>query len=78
MSEFLHNLSIQALSRSNDAIRQEVTAINRLSKKITRLLYNKLNDYAREQINLPGSSEQPAAIEVGDKQTNDKKIENAL
>lgn len=77
MSEFLHNLSIQALSRSNDAIRQ-VTAINRLSRKITRLLYNKLNDYAREQINLPGSSEQPAAIEVGDKQTNDKKIENAL
>ena len=78
MSEFLHNLSIQALSRSNNAIQQEVMAINRLSRKITRLLYNKLNDYAREQINLPGLFEQPAAIEVGAKQTNDKKIENVL
>ena len=50
MREFFHNLSMQALSKSDDLILLKFDAINRLNKRMNSLLVNKTLVYENAEI----------------------------
>ena len=77
MNQFLHNLSMQVLSRSCNLIQLEFAGINHLNQEINRLIHSKLSYFTEKQFNLPACYE-PAVADIGDEQTSNKKIEDAI
>ena len=52
--------------------------MNRLMRETNSLLNRKLTNFIKESSNLPALNEQPTAVLVGDEQTSNKKIEDAI
>ena len=62
---------------SYDLIQLELAGINHLNQEINRLMYNKLSYFTKRQFNLLEHYE-PAVVDIGDEQTNNKKIKDAI
>ena len=68
MTKFYHNLSIQALSKSGDSVRQEFIAIVDLVKNIAQLL----NDRNEAAIVITKESDRFFASFLDEKKTSNK------
>ena len=77
MSEFFHNLSMQALSKSDDTIVIKFDAINRLNKSLNDLLMAESLAFSIERISSMTTEFFDWPISVAGEQT-DKKIEENI
>ena len=78
LSEFLHNLSMQALSKSDDAIVIKFDAINRLNKSLNDLLSAESLAFDTARILRMTTEFFDRPIFVTGEQTDNKRIENSI
>ena len=77
MSEFFHNLSMQALSKSDDAILIKFNAINKLNKSLNDLLTGEALAFEIERVSRKMTFyNQP--VFVSEEQTDNDKIEKDI
>ena len=78
MSEFFHNLSMQALSKSDDTIIIKFYAINRLNKSLNDLLMAESLAFNTKKISRMTTEFFDQPIFVAGEQTDNKKIEENI
>ena len=66
------------MSRCYGLILSQFAALNHLNQEINKLIHNKLSYVTKKQFDLPGCYEKAAVVDVGDEQTSNKKIEDAI
>ena len=77
MKAFYHNLSMQALSKSNAKIFINLDAINWLNKNLNNLMIGKIHAFEKQKISSI-VEDFDWAIFVVNEQTYNKKIENSI
>ena len=78
MSEFFHNLSMKALSKSDDTIVIKFDAINKLNKSLNNLLMAESLAFNTEKISRITTEFFDRPIFVAGEQTDNKKIEQNI
>ena len=77
LSEFFHNLSMQALSKSDDSILFKFDTINRLNKSLNSFLVNKMLAYENAKTEKLQNFFDPPTV-VGDEPTINNKTESKI
>ena len=77
LREFFHNLSMQALSKSDDSILLKFDTINRLNKSLNSFLVNKMLAYENTKMEKLQNFFDPPTV-VGDEPTINNRTESKI
>ena len=78
MSEFYHNLSMQALSKSNDEVFLKFNPINCLNKNLNNLLIGKIRVFEMAKVSTMMLEDFDRPIFVELEKTHNKKLRKIL